>query len=478
MDIPLLQAVYNSEDFAQKGHQLIALIADHLKSSISGTSEKVISWKQPDKALEYWKNYDFKKDTNQFFNTVLKQSTIIHHPKYIGHQVAPTAPLTLLTSMVSAYLNNGSAVYEMGMVSNPIERIITDLLCTKIGYDKNSGGFLTSGGTLANLTALLSARKAILDEDIWSKGSTTSLGIMVSEEAHYCIERAAKIMGLGEKGLIKIPSNENYEIDTSLLQSYYDKAKVSGIQIFAIVGSAPCTATGSFDSLEILGSFAQQNKLWFHVDGAHGGAAISSKQYRPTLKGIKQADSVVIDGHKMMMMPGVTTALLYKENRSSYATFSQKADYLLDASEDQDWYNSGKRTFECTKNMMCLHWYLLLKTYGEGVFDEFVTTLYGMGQQFGEMLKADPAFELAITPMSNIVCFRIIKTNTSNAILNKLNAAIRQELLEEGTFYIVQTILRDIIYFRVTIMNPFTTEEHLHLLLATIKEKALAVRLS
>ena len=77
----------------------------------------------------------------------------------------------------------------------------------------------------------------------------------------------------------------------------------------------------------------------------------------------------------MMMMPGITTALVYRDGRTSDATFSQKADYLLEDSNEADWYNSGKRTFECTKNMMALHWFALLKTYGEEVFDEYVTCL-------------------------------------------------------------------------------------------------------
>ena len=100
------------------------------------------------------------------------------------------------------------------------------------------------------------------------------------------------------------------------------------------------------------------------MDGAHGGAAIFAPKYRHTVAGIERADSVVIDGHKMMMMPSITTALLYKDGTHSHTTFSQKADYLLVQSKEEDWYNLAKRTFECTKNMMSVQWYTLLKTYG------------------------------------------------------------------------------------------------------------------
>jgi len=475
MQYELLKKVYSSTDFNAKGHLLIDQLSDHLEEAFGEKKEKTIPWKAPEDSFVFWKNFLKNGSVDDLNQLVLQQSTSIHHPKYVGHQVAPTAPLTILSGMISAVLNNGSAVYEMGMVSNPIERIITELLCSKIGYDRHSGGFLTSGGTLANLTALLAARATILDHDIWNTGNTTQLGILVSEEAHYCIERAAKIMGLGEKGIIKIPSNASFQLDTSLLEEYYTKAIANGITPFAIVASAPCTATGMFDDLEGIGDFAKKNKLWFHADGAHGGAAIFSSAYSHTVKGIHQADSVVIDGHKMMMMPGITTALLFKNQLNSYNTFSQKADYLLDQSIDQDWYNSGKRTFECTKNMMCLHWFALLKTYGEEVFDEFVTCLYDKGKEFAAMVTNTPDLELAVEPMSNIVCFRYVKKGISNLKLDVLNQSIREQMLIDGEFYIVQTRLKGKHYLRVTLMNPFTTTPHLKRLIEVIKQKALVL---
>jgi L-2,4-diaminobutyrate decarboxylase len=279
-------------------------------------------------------------------------------------------------------------------------------------------------------------------------------------------------MGLGEQGIIKIPVTREFDLDISLLDSYFQKAREAGIQIFAVVGSAPTTATGIYDNLEALADFCEQHQLWFHVDGAHGGAAVFSSKYRHILKGISRADSVVIDGHKMMMMPTITTALLFKDRNHSHTTFSQRADYLLVQSEDEDWYNLAKRTFECTKTMMSIQWYTLLKLYGEELFDQYVTTLFDLGYQFAELIKADPHFELAVTPMSNIVCFRYVDNSLDVPGLNKINQSIRRQIIEEGEFYIVQTTLRDIHYLRTTIMNPFTTIQHLSQLLKRISEKA------
>lgn len=470
MQKELLKRVYNPAAFKERGHLLIEQLTNHLNDKLNQNSRNTIHWNEPEEELQFWKEFLKSGNENDLFQEITKRTTYVHHPNYIGHQVSPAAPITALTGMISSLLNNGMAVYEMGMAPSAIERVVTDIICEKIGFDTNSSGFLTSGGTLANLTALLSARKAMLTQDIWNNGTQHSqLGIMVSEEAHYCIDRAARIMGLGNQGIIKIPVTKGYQMDINTLEAKYKEAKNKGIQIFAIVGSAPSTATGIFDQLDHIATFASEHKLWFHVDGAHGGAGIFSTKYHDTVKGIEKADSVVIDGHKMMMMPTITTALLFKNSSNASATFSQKADYLLSESEHEDWYNSGKRTFECTKTMMSIHWFTLLKFYGKEVFDAYVTQLYDRGREFANIIASENNFELAVTPVCNIVCFRYITKGLDTTELNELNANIRQALLEDGEFYIVQTKLKGVQFMRITVMNPFTTIEHLKKLLLKVR---------
>ncbi|TAI49197.1 pyridoxal phosphate-dependent decarboxylase family protein [Flagellimonas allohymeniacidonis] len=461
MDQSLIEKVYSTDDFEEKGHALINLFSKHLQNTISSEKERVIQWSNPEVELSYWKDFLANKDPKAFFEEVLKRTTHTHHPKYVGHQVAAPAPITVLTGALSSLLNNGMAVYEMGMSPTAMERIVTDKLAEKIGYDSQSRGILTSGGTLANLTALLAARKAKVLHDVWNEGHSQPLGIMVSEQAHYCVDRAAKIMGLGNKGIIKLPVRDNFAMDVDRLEEYYGKAMSQGIHVFAIVGSAPATATGAYDNLEAIGNFAQKHNLWFHVDGAHGGAAIFSEKYMHLLNGIEKSDSVVIDGHKMMLMPTITTALVFKDGSDSHSTFSQKADYLLIDTEEEDWYNGGKRTFECTKSMMSLHWFIILKMYGEEVFDSYLTRQYDLAREFASFLTNETDFELAVEPMSNILCFRWIKPGENLAAINSINESIRQKLLDKGEFYLVQTKLKGVHYLRTSLMNPFTTMDHL-----------------
>jgi L-2,4-diaminobutyrate decarboxylase len=382
----------------------------------------------------------------------------------MGHQVTPPVPVAALTGILTGILNNGMAVYEMGLVSNPLERILSELLASKIGYDTQASGLLTSGGTLANLTALLAARAA--RTDVWEDGTTDQLAVRVSEEAHYCIDRAARIMGMGSEGIIKVPTNARLQIRTDLLEPYYQEATDKGLKIIAIIGSACSTSSGSYDDLEAIAAFAQKHQLWFHTDGAHGGAVVFSDKYRHLVKGINLADSVVIDWHKMLMAPALTTALIFKRNDDAFKTFQQKAQYLWANQHSKDWFNSGKRTFECTKLMMSVKVYAILKAHGEQIFTENVEYLYDLGRTFATLIKARPNFELALEPESNIICFRL-KSETGS--VNELNANIRKKLLEEGRFYIVQTTLADKLYLRVSLMNPLTTEVDLVALLDEVE---------
>ena len=392
----------------------------------------------------------------------------------MGHQVSAPMPVTALAGMLSALLNNGQAIYEMGPAANALERWTIKQFANKLEYSETADGLLTSGGTLATLTALLTARQVKSEKDVWQEGHQEKLAIMITEEAHYCVDRAARIMGLGEEGVIKIPLDVNYKMRTEQLEDYYQKAKNKGLKVIAVVGSACSTATGSYDDLNAIADFCEKKNLWFHADAAHGGGVIFSPKYNNLLNGVNRADSVIIDLHKMLMNPALSTLLLYKNGQDSYQTFSQKAQYLWRKADEQEWYNSGKKTFECTKLMMSLKFYSIVNAYGFEVFDQNVTYLYDLARTFADLIKKRNNFELATEPMANILCFRYIN-NSKRADLNKLNSKIRQKLLEKGEFYIVQTILNENVYLRTTLMNPKTTKIHLIELLDEVERIAIGI---
>ncbi|MDZ7877458.1 MAG: aminotransferase class I/II-fold pyridoxal phosphate-dependent enzyme [Saprospiraceae bacterium] len=460
---------------------MVNLLADYLEKAQSATPDKTIPYVAPEDNLAFWQA-DLAKGIESnpldFFTKVVEKSTKLHNPRYIGHQVSTVAPLSALSQIVMGMMNNGGAVYEMGMVTNSLERVVTDWLSRHFGFEAaDGGGIITSGGTLANLTALLAARAVSSPTDDWTNGTTEKLALLVSEEAHYCVDRAARIMGWGAEGIIKVPTNERFQMKTDLLDAYFEKAEAEGRRVIAVVGSACSTSTGSYDDLEAIADFAERRKIWFHIDGAHGGAAILSKKYRSLLRGAERANSIIVDFHKMMMVSSLATAVLFRNPSHSYQTFHQKAQYLWENADSQDWFNLGKRTFECTKPMLAVKVYVLLKTYGDSVFEEFIDKTHNLATEFAQILRRYKNFKIGVEPQSNIVCFRFLgrlrtskskKKELSLDALNELNSAIRLKLIEKGDFYIVQTTLRGEVFLRVSIMNPLTTIEHLKELIKEI----------
>jgi L-2,4-diaminobutyrate decarboxylase len=464
-NMSLLEKVYDPEQFRKTAHNLVNILADNLEANLNRSAEKVIDHIHPDTNYKWWLEKKFDSP-EEYFTEVLNNSIRIQHPRYVGHQVSAPAPLAALAGFEGMMLNSGGAIYEMSAASSTLERVVIDLLKGYFGLHEGDG-IITSGGTLANLTALICARNVQATEDVWNDGQQKKYAFMVSDEAHYCIDRAVRVMGWGDAGIIKIPVDSHFRMRTELLAEYLQKAENEGITVLGVVGSAPSTSTGIYDDLTAIGAFCAQNKLWYHIDAAHGGPAVFSEKYKHLMLGCHQADSITVDAHKMMMTPSLTTMLFFKNSKNSYKTFAQKAQYLWSAA-DEEWYNYGKRTMECTKIMLSTRIYALISIYGINIFNEYLDQCYDLARRFAAMVVEKEGFELAVTPDSNIVCFRVKDEDIT--IANKINRHIRQVILEDGTFYIVQTTLHDKVFLRVSIMNPFTSEQDLSELLTKINQ--------
>ena len=456
-----IQDAFSSELFREEGHKLIDQIADYLSSCYKREIEQAIPWSEPDDLLSHWQNImtGSKMSFSEIVSETLNNSVHLHHPRNIGHQVAVPVPLSILSEMVSALLNAGMVIYETGQTSTVMEKIVTDWLCEKIGYGKNSGGILTSGGSLGNLTAILAARQKAVDYDVWENGvkNGEDFIVLVSEEAHYSISRAGKILGFGN-GVVKVPADENFQMDMKELDLLYRKFSSEKKIIIAVVASACTTSTGTYDRIEEIAGFCAERNIWFHIDAAHGGGVILSEKYKNLIAGAEKADSVVIDFHKMLLSPGLATGVSFKNNNDSYASFAQKAAYLWEKDGEKEWFNVGKRTIECTKKMMSLKIFIQLKIHGEELLRDYIESRYDTAKQFASLIKQNSDFELLTEPQSNIVCFRYIGDNSSDNQLDSLNSKIRRAMLEAGNFYIVQTLAKGKVYLRVTVMNPFTDE--------------------
>jgi len=475
---PSIRDAYDAERFRAEGHRLIDAMADQL-ARWHRREGLVLPWRDPAEARTYWTDSTSTFDVVAELSRIAAASTGIVNPRCMGHQVAPPLPAAALAELVSAILNNGMAVYEMGPASVPIELAVIDWMCNTLGMPQGAGGVLTSGGSLGNLTALLAMRQAKAGFDVWREGLRRPLAVLVSADAHYSVARTLSIMGLGEAGAIRVPIDAKHRMTGEAVRQALAQAALAGTgrtprvdgsgdaavpRIIGIVAAAGSTATGAFDPLEELADIAAQEHLWLHVDAAHGGGVALSPTQREKLRGIEHADSVVWDAHKLLMMPALITAVLFKRESHAYEAFAQQASYLFAATRPEEtWWDLGQRTLECTKRAMSIELWTTVRSRGEQWFADVIDRQHALARELADKVDAAPDFELALQPESNIVCYRHRPAGVTD--LDAHNRALRRRVVEDGTFYIVGTQLPSGYHLRSTLMNPLTESRDLDELL-------------
>ena len=301
-------------------------------------------------------------------------------------------------------------------------------------------------------------------------GQPRAAALLVSEQAHYCIARSVQIMGWGSEGAWPVATDARFRMDLADLPRAHAAAEAAGRRVIAVVGSACSTATGSFDPLEGIADYCERHGLWMHVDGAHGASLALSPRTRDRLAGAERADSLVWDLHKMMGLPALSTAVLFREERRAYEAFAQEAGYLFDATPPQEqWFNLGHRTLECTKRGMGVTAAFLFHLCGTAWFGEQVELMVERTAWLTELIETADDFELACPPEANIVCFRHLGVDD----LDAHQARIREAVVASGSHYLVQAKLRGELWLRCTLMNTATTREDLESLLDALRAAAI-----
>ena len=480
-----ISKAWDTETFRDAGQTIISELAEHLEKTQAGQGA-VLPWKEPSEMISLASKYLEREAscTNELVSeltkTFLEHSQKLHHPAYIGHQVPASAPIAGLFDALGAVTNQVMGIYEMGPFTTAVERSVIDKLAELIGWDPHScSGVVTHGGSLANLTALLTARNVQFPE-MWASGvaggkhdSSSKIRIIANADSHYCIHRAAGILGLGTDSVLSAPINRYRKIDTKALDTTLSKLLAEGHKVLAVAASACTTPTGAFDDLDAVADVCEKHGVWLHVDAAHGGGALMSPSHQQKLAGLHRADSIVWDAHKMMFVPALCAFVFFKQREHGFAPFQQKAPYLFDAEDTSTLeYDSAVRTLECTKRAAAMGVWSLWSLFGKQLFADLVDLTFGMTQQFRELLLQDGSFEVPYAPEANILIFRLTKSSgkkLSPAEFNSLHASIRRRLVRSGTFYITQTELDNKIWLRVTIMNPLTSQKELEGLIAEIK---------
>lgn len=415
------------------------------------------------------------EDLDQFLEIYLDNTTRLHHPGYLAHQVGNPHPLAALGSFIDGVTNNAMAIYEMGPAAAAIEFFMVNKLLDRVGWPcmpfdskqrlrfDHGAGVLTHGGSLANMTALMAARNH-LDPVVRKNGCAGNLAILAPDSCHYSVSKTAGILGIGEKNVVAIPTDRMGRIQPDEVTPSIETARQSGRRIVALIANACSTGTGLFDPIDAIADICKEHSIWFHVDGAHGGSLLFSKRYRHLLAGLEKADSLILDAHKMLRTPTVCAALLVKHAPALDHAFQHDAGYLF-----HDKYQPGfdfiSQTVECTKAGLGLKFFLAFAALGETGMAKYIDTCIDLTGSAHEYIASQPDFDAPCTPESNILCFRHTASDIDQL-------AIRDRLIEKGRFYLSSTSIADRRFLRMVIISPATTLDDIAMLVHAIRQAA------
>ena len=472
-----IAAVYDPAVLESAGQRLIETVAEHFRR-VQGRDSKVLNWAEPAKLCEDARRMldsEPRAETAAIAERMarlaresLGRGQNLHHPRYVGHQVPAPIPLAGLLDMVVSTTNQVMAIYEMGPWATAIERAVTDAVGERLGYESGKfAGLVTLGGSVANLTGLLTARNVTLG-DAWRVGlaGRRSAPVLIAQaDAHYSVMRSAGILGIGTDQIIPAALDSGRRMDANRLDETLADLRRRGVPIVAVSAAACATPTGAFDPIEEIAEACRRHEVWLHVDAAHGGALAFSERHRHLVAGLPLADSVVCDAHKMMFVPALCAMLFYRHREHRFAAFNQDAPYLFDpAAPYLAEYDSGVVNLECTKRAAAFGVWGIWSLFGPQLFADLVDVTIELARELHALLAAADDFEALHEPECNIVAFRYLPTelrDTPAEQVDQLQWRVRRAVIESGEYYLVQSRIDGRPVLRTTIINPLTTVDDL-----------------
>ena len=396
-------------------------------------------------------------DVLQFvLENVMTQSNIMSHPKSYAFVPGPSNYI----SVMSDALATGFNIFSGGWVGSPaaagIEITSLNWLLKLFNFQvKKGGGIFTSGGSMANLTALATARKVKCGED-FSKAI-----IYLSDQAHSSNIKAIYILGFKKEQIRIIPTDMEFKFSINKLKNAIAKDRIEGFQPFCLIASSGTTITGTVDPLEKLAAICKKESIWLHVDGAFGAAAILSKNGKKLLKGIEKADSLTVDPHKWLFQPYEIGCLLVQNHKWLSGTFTEKPVYLRDIEGNQSEINFYDHGIELTRHFRALKFYMSVKTFGLQAFRKAIDYNIELAEQVESELRKSNKWEVVSPATLPIINFRYnpVHENWSENKLDQINQKISARIMASREAMLVTTILQGQVVLRMCLINPRTTLE-------------------
>jgi aromatic-L-amino-acid decarboxylase len=366
-----------------------------------------------------------------------------------GELVAATADL------MASVLNQNVTAWRSGPAAVMIEKTVINWLAQAIGCS-GFRGYLTGGGSAANLMGLAMARETLSPAN--ERGVTAGSVVYASQEVHMSIPKSVALLGLGRDNLRLIRTDSSLRMDTAQLERHLANDKDAGKTPLAVVASAGTVNTGAIDPLAKIAEIAHRNGAWFHIDGAYG--ALAAIAARSKFHGMELADSISLDPHKWLYQPLDCGCLLYRYSEAAQKTFSHSGDYARALSADPiEGFAFLEESLELSRRFRALKLWVSLRYHGLAAFRESIRNDLAHAHRLAEAIKAEPQLELVGSGELSAVCFRYRgASGIDETALNQLNASILKRTQKRGRIYLSNAALAGKFCLRACIVNHRTRD--------------------
>lgn len=362
----------------------------------------------------------------------------------------------LYLSALGDYLADITNRYSGIFFPNPgavrMENMMVNWMASLVGYPETAAGTLLSGGSLANLACIVTARDA---KGIKAREVERSV-IYLTSQVHHCVTKAFRIAGLGEAIIRYVPLDAHYRMDAEALADLVEADRADGLNPFLVVASAGTTDTGAVDPVDLIADTAAAHDMWLHVDAAYGGFFLLVEEGRKIIRGLDRSDSIVMDPHKGLFLPYGTGAAIVKDGKRLAESHHYTANYLQDALKYDGEMSPADLSPELTRHFRGMRMWLPLKVHGLAPFRAALEEKLWLTRWFRQQLMEIPNMEVGPEPDLSVTLYRYVPPQGD---ANHFNERLTQHVHEDGRVFLSSTKIDGVFYLRLACLS-FRT--HLH----------------
>ncbi len=453
----------SAEDFRRAGHEIIDWIADYSQNieSFPVLSQVEPNWLKsnlPQSAPDHGE--DFAAVLRDVDKLILPAVTHWNHPNFHGLFSTSVSAPGIFGELLSAAFDMKAMLWRTSPASTELEEVVTDWLRQMMNLDDGFKGIIYDTASVSTLHAIAAAREGlslkIRENGMSGRDDLPLLRIYTSEQSHSSVEKAVLLLGLGQKSLVKIPTNECFEMDAGKLREAIEADKRDGCVPFCVVATIGTTSTASVDPIAEIVPVCEENAMWLHVDAAYAGSAAIVPEFQKLFKGCERADSLVTNPHKWLFTPFDLSILYCRHTDLLKRAFALVPEYLK---TDEAVTNQMDYGIQLGRRFRALKLWFVIRYFGQNGLIDRIREHCRLAQLLASWIEKSDDWELVAPVSFALVCFRACPKTIEN--LDALNEKLMNEINASGEAYLSHTKLNDKYTLRLSIGNIRVEQRHI-----------------